>query len=252
MEPAKILFQASDDQRLVSTASQSTLNLFAHHEILGIEHVCVNQFKRAPPVLFGLLLCRNLRNQHCVHEQRLFSGVGVHAQVADVIGVIDKDAVRKNEMHQRRVPLWAPGLGRKGADLRCGITSGQEAQMAAYGVAHRYCVGEKGAERSRMQTPDVVNLEESVDDQLPIGGASNRVLTIETMMHKPDRIEIPIELTKVTSDIERAVGGRSSFAQIKPCRTVDGSSLNPRKWRSRSGKASGAGRQAIHRGDRSR
>src|SRR5215469_3615365 len=199
MEPAKILFQASDDQRLVSTASQSTLNLFAHHEILGIEHVCVDQFKRAPPVLFGLLLCRHLRNQHRVHEQCLVSGIGVHAQVADVIGVIDKDAVRKNEMYQRRMPLWAPGLWRKGADLPCGITSGQESQMAAYGVAHRYCVGEKGTERSRMQTPDVVNLEESVDDQLPIGGASNRVLTIETMMRKPDRIEIPIELTKVTS-----------------------------------------------------
>ena len=60
MEPAKILFQASDDQCLVSTASKSPLNLFAHPEILGIEHVCVDQFKRAPPVLFGLLLCRPL------------------------------------------------------------------------------------------------------------------------------------------------------------------------------------------------
>ena len=39
MEPAKILFQASDDQRLVSAASQSTLNLFAHHKILGIKYV---------------------------------------------------------------------------------------------------------------------------------------------------------------------------------------------------------------------
>ena len=112
MEPAKILFQASDDQRLVSTASQSELNLFAHNEILGIKYVCVDQFKRAPPVLFRLLLCRHLRNQHRVHEQCLVSGVGVHAQVADVIGVIDKDAVRKNEMYQRRMPLWAPGLWR--------------------------------------------------------------------------------------------------------------------------------------------
>src|SRR5262252_11023022 len=192
MEPAKILFQASEDQCLVSTASQSLLNLFAHHEILGIEHVCVDQLKRAPPVLFRLLLCRHLRDQHRVHEQCLLSGVGVDAQVADVVGVIDEDAVRKNEMHQRRVPLWAPGRGRKGADLPRGITSGQESQMAAYGVAHRYCVGEKRAERSRMQTPDVIDLEKGVDDQLPIGGASNRVLTIEAMMRKPDRIEIPV------------------------------------------------------------
>src|SRR5215470_7977149 len=192
MEPAKILFQASDDQRLVSTASQSTLNLFAHNEILGIEYVCVDQFKRVPPVLFGLLLCRHLRNQHRVHEQCLVSGVGVHAQVADVVGVIDEDAVRKNEMHQRRVPLWAPGLRRKGADLPCRIASGQKSQMAAYGLGHRYCVGKKAAERSRMQTPDVIDLEECVDDQLPIGGASNRVLTIEAMMRKPNRIEIPV------------------------------------------------------------
>ena len=192
MEPAKILFQASDDQRLVSAASQSTLNLFAHHKILGIEYVCVDQFKRTPPVLFGLLPCRHLRDQHRMHEQCLVSGVGVHAQVADVIGVIDEDAVGKNVMNQRRVPLWAPGFGRKGADLPCDIASGQESQMAAYGVAHRYCVGKKGAERSRMQTPDVIDLEERVDDQLPIGGASNRVLTIEAMMHKPDRIEIPV------------------------------------------------------------
>src|SRR6516164_8777994 len=192
MEPAKVLFQVSNDQSLVSTASQSALNLFAHHQILGIEHVCVDQFKRAPPVLFGLLLCRPLRDQHRVHEQCLVSGVGVHAQVADVIGVINEDAVRKNEMHQRRVSLWAPGLGRKGSDLRCGVASGQEPQMAAYGVAHRYCVGEKAAECSRMQTPDVIDLEESVDDQLPIGSASNRVLTIEAVMRKPDRIEIPV------------------------------------------------------------
>ena len=41
-----------------------------------------------------------------------------------------------------------------------------------------------------MQTPDVIDLEESVDDQLPIGSASNRVLTIEAVMRKPDRIEI--------------------------------------------------------------
>src|SRR5215472_16481799 len=55
--------QASDDQRLVSAASQSRLNLFAHHKILGIEYVCVDQFKRAPPVLFGLLPCRHLRDR---------------------------------------------------------------------------------------------------------------------------------------------------------------------------------------------
>src|SRR6516164_3143707 len=100
MEPAKILFQASDNQRLVCTASQSTLDLFAHHEILGIEYVCIDQFKRAPPVLFGLLLCRHLRDQHRVHEQCLVGGVGIHTQVADVVGVIDKDAVRKIEMYQ--------------------------------------------------------------------------------------------------------------------------------------------------------
>ena len=117
MEPAKVLFQVSNDQSLVSTASQSALNLFAHHEILGIEYVCVDQLKRALPVFFRLLLCRHLRNQHRVHEQCLVSGVGVHTQVADVIGVIDEDAVRKNEMHQRRVSLWAPDLGRKGVDL---------------------------------------------------------------------------------------------------------------------------------------
>ena len=114
-EPAKILFQASDDQRLVSTASQSALNLFAHYKILGIEHICVDQFKRTPPVLFGLLLCRHLRDQHGVHEQCLVSGVGVHAQMADVIGVIDEDAVRKNEMHQGRVQL---GLQRSGGRVR--------------------------------------------------------------------------------------------------------------------------------------
>ena len=36
--------------------------------------------------------------------------------------------------------------------------------MMAYGVAHRYCISEKAAERSRMQTPDVIDLEECVDD----------------------------------------------------------------------------------------
>jgi hypothetical protein len=64
--------------------------------------------------------------------------------------------------------------------------------MAAYGIAHRYCVGEKAAECSRMQPPDVIDLEESVNDQLPIGSASNRVLTIEAVMRKPDSIEIPV------------------------------------------------------------
>jgi hypothetical protein len=83
--------------------------------------------------------------------------------VADVIGVIDEDAVRKNEMHQGRVQLWAPTLGRKGADLRCRITSGQESQMRTYGVAHRCRVGEEGTERNRMQAPDVIDLEEGVD-----------------------------------------------------------------------------------------
>ena len=89
--------------------------------------------------------------------------------------------------------------------------------MAAYGVAHRYCVGEKGAERSRVQTPDVIDLEECIDYQLPIGGASNRVLTIKAMMRKPDRSEIPVQLTKVTGDIERVVGGR---VELCPNQTV--------------------------------
>ena len=64
-------------------------------------------------------------------------------------------------------------------------------RAASHDLAHRYCVSKKAAERSRMQTPDVINLEERVDDKLLIGGASNRVLTIEAMMRKPDRIEIP-------------------------------------------------------------
>jgi hypothetical protein len=67
MEPAKILFQASDDQRLVSTASQSTLNLFTHHEILGIEHVCVDHFKRAARGRERLLIGAREIEEACRH-----------------------------------------------------------------------------------------------------------------------------------------------------------------------------------------
>src|SRR5215470_1649009 len=102
--------------------------------------------------------------------------------------------------------LWAPTLGRKGANLRCRLTSGQESQMRAYGVAYRYRVDEERTERKRMQAPDVIDLEEGVDYQLPVGGASNRVLAIEAMPCKPDRIEIAVEVAKVSGDIERAIG----------------------------------------------
>ena len=120
-------------------------------------------------------------------------------------------------MHQRRVQLRAPTLVRKGADLRCRITSGQESQMRAYGVAHRYRVGEEGTERNRMQAPDVIDLEEGVDYQLPVGGTSNRVLAIEAMARKPDRIEIAVEIAKVSGDIERAIGG---WVEYRPHQTM--------------------------------
>jgi len=120
-------------------------------------------------------------------------------------------------MHQRRVPLRVPTLGRKGADLRCRITSGQESQMRAYGLADRYCVDEEATKRNRMQAPDVIDLEEGVDYQLPVGGASNRVLAIEAMARKPDRIEIAVEIAKVSGDIERAIGG---WVEYRPHQTM--------------------------------
>src|SRR6516162_2977724 len=83
--------------------------------------------------------------------------------------------------------------------------------MRAYGVAHRYRVGEEGTERNRMQAPDVIDLEESVNYQLPVGGASNRVLAIEAMARKPNRIEVAVEVAKVSGDIERAIGGRVEY-----------------------------------------
>src|SRR6516162_7139656 len=63
--------------------------------------VGVEQLERAPPMFLSLLVCRRLWDEQRVDEYRLVSGVRVEAQVADVIVVIDEDAVRKNEMHQR-------------------------------------------------------------------------------------------------------------------------------------------------------
>ena len=68
MEPAKILFEAANDRRLVGTASESALYLLADYEILGIEHVGVDQLERAPPVFLSLLVCRRLWDEHRVHE----------------------------------------------------------------------------------------------------------------------------------------------------------------------------------------
>ena len=50
MEPPKILFEAANDQRLVGAASESALYLLADYEVLGIEHVGVDQLERAPPM----------------------------------------------------------------------------------------------------------------------------------------------------------------------------------------------------------
>ena len=58
-----------------------------------------------------------------------------------------------------------------------------------------------------MQASDVIDLEEGVDYQLPVGDASNRVLAIEAMARKPNRIEVAVEVAKVSGDIERAIRG---------------------------------------------
>jgi hypothetical protein len=48
MEPANILFEPANDQRRVGAASESALYLLANYEVLGIEHVGVDQLERGP------------------------------------------------------------------------------------------------------------------------------------------------------------------------------------------------------------
>src|SRR5215212_235190 len=116
MEPAKVLLKSTDYQHLVGTAAQAALNLFADDQVLGIEHARVNQFERAAPMLFGLFVGRLLGDEHRVHKQCLVGALRVHAQMADVVRVIDDNAVGKDEMHQGGVQLRAPTLGRQDAD----------------------------------------------------------------------------------------------------------------------------------------
>jgi hypothetical protein len=79
--------------------------------------------------------------------------------------------------------------------------------MRAHGLAHRNGVDEEGPQRRRMQTPHVVDLKESIDDELPIGGASDGVLTIETMARESERIEVAVQLAKISRNIRRPIRG---------------------------------------------
>ena len=116
--------------------------------------------------------------------------------------------------------------------------------MRAYGLADRYCVDEEATKRNRMQAPDVIDLEEGVDYQLPVGDASNRVLAIEAMARKPDRIEIAVEVAKVSGDIERAIGGGVEYHPHQTMPHGRWQFPQPEQGRSRSGKASARGTPA--------
>ena len=45
MKAGQILLEAADDQRVVGAASQPMLNLFAHNQIFGVEHLRVDQLE---------------------------------------------------------------------------------------------------------------------------------------------------------------------------------------------------------------
>jgi len=66
---------------------------------------------------FGLFGGRLLGKEHSVDEERLVGALGVYAEVADIVGVIDEQAVGKDVMHQSCMHLRTPVLGRESADL---------------------------------------------------------------------------------------------------------------------------------------
>src|ERR1041384_4681448 len=57
-----------------------------------------------------------------------------------------------------------------------------------------------------MQAADVVDLEESVNDQLPVCGAPNSVLAVEAVARESQRIEDTVDLAEVALDVKRGFG----------------------------------------------
>jgi hypothetical protein len=87
VEAAKVLLKPADDQGVVGAGSKTALNLFADHQILGIEHDRIDQLERAAPMLFSPVTRRLLRDEHRVHEKRLVGALRVYAEVANVVCV---------------------------------------------------------------------------------------------------------------------------------------------------------------------
>src|SRR6185312_14719634 len=89
VEAAEVLLVAADQQAVVGAAGEAALDLLADRDVLAVEHRAVEQLEGAPPVRLGLLVTGLLGHEHGVHEQRPVGGFGEHAEVADVVRVID-------------------------------------------------------------------------------------------------------------------------------------------------------------------
>ena len=54
-----------------------------------------------------------------------------------------------------------------------------------------------------MQAGHVIDLEEGIDDQLPVGGAPRDTLAVEAMARHADRRQVAVERAEVTRDVDR-------------------------------------------------
>jgi len=133
--------------------------LLADREILAVEDTAIHQLEGTRPVRLFFGVGRKLWRQHRMDEQRLVWRAREHAEMADVVRMIDNDAVGKDEVNQRAVHLWAPVLRRQGADFRRPVARDQIALVQPYCIADRYRIGEERTDRAGMQARDVIDLE---------------------------------------------------------------------------------------------
>src|SRR5262249_53821612 len=196
MEALQVLLQAADDQGVVCAAAEAALDLLADDQVFLVEHARVDQLEGPRPMRFRLGVGGLLGNEHGVDEQRLVGRAGKQAELADVVGMVDENTVGKHEMHQRAMNLRTPLLRPQRADDGCVLARDQRRHVAAHRIVRRHGVDEEGADGAGMPAPHVIDLEEGVDDQLPVAGAPHRVLAIEAMAFETDRLQLAVEVAQ--------------------------------------------------------
>src|SRR5262245_45010678 len=117
-----------------------------------------------------------------MHKKGLINSYWKDAHVARVVGMMHNDAVGEDKMSQRTMVARAPLFRRQLSDRLEAIATDQHAQMRANTFTRCLRVGKELADRSGVQSLDVVEFDERIDDQLPVRLTQHCILPEEMLV----------------------------------------------------------------------